>query len=996
MKRRIGCRGVAALVAYCVAAPGWAQVDEIVVTARKKVENLQDVPLSVTALDQELIERRGVRNITDVAKYTPSVQFDESFAQSDTRITIRGLAPTRGRQNVAVLVDGIDLSSEAITSSGGSLLINTRLLDLERVEIVKGPQLALYGRSAFAGAIQYVTRKPSDEFEAQINLDANAEDQFNLNAGVSFPVIEDLLAVRLNASAWDEQGFYDNDLTGDSLADRQGLGFALSTRSEFGNGLSINFRAEYTADEGRPSAQTLVPFNVALDAPAASFGGAGGADITQCRTDIIGAVGSVANPDAARNNRLLVERARRTLDPALAAELGFPDPATATAADYAAAVAANPFLSPYCEARSLSYTGALPDGDQVTLRQATNPLTPGEDYEGYDRDFWRLALNAEWAFEKGTLTAWAGYLRDDNTETQDTNTFGIPANNIYGDANVNSFSFNNEKLTEQTNFEIRYQSTLDGPFNLALGALSWKEDVENFSSSVTGQASGSHCFWSSASGFPVVGPPTFCPGYTETPIAPYQAAIAGFRPASPVNRFTDHWSVYSQLTFDLSETWTLSFEGRYNYEKVTVEGPIPYDPGASGGPGGFNPCGIFFRPCADFDTWVAGGNWFADSFDVADDPGLIDTIPDACWQQEPDEVQRSIDFGPTADLDGDGQFDNIDAFNPWCVGQLSQTSNWFVPKLILDWKVADDVLVYFSWADAQKPGGFSLLTVGSSFLEREITEFRPEKMEVWEIGANSEWFDRTLRVNGSFFFQDFTDKQALTSALGNDGRLVAKIENAGAAEVWGAEVEVTWAPARPFLGGDWVFNLGYQWLDTEYTDFRVNSGSPVSAANAGNCTPVTVQTADGPESLCELSYSGNQLEDAPPNNVVYSMRYGKLFGDREFFIEADAQWTDDRYTDITNTAYVKAFWNADLRVGLQADNWEVLAYVTNLFDDDTVRSAGGGPGLGCCFVLGSAIDNGQVPPAVDVLVDLPLGVTAFLPPPRIVGLRASYRFGGPR
>lgn len=994
MKTRIAYRALAALAVFCTAAPAWPQVDEIVVTARKKVENLQDVPLSVTALDQELIERRGVRDVTDVAKYSPSIQFDESFAQSDTRITIRGLAPTRGRQNVAVLVDGIDLSSEAITSSGGSLLINTRLLDLERVEIVKGPQLALYGRAAFAGAIQYVTKKPSDEFEAQINLDANAEDRYNLNASVSFPVIDELLGVRLNVSAWDEQGFYENQLTGDSLGDSEGLGFALSTRSEFANGLSINFRGEYTADEGRPSTQTLLPFNVALNAPPGSL--PGGADITQCRTDIIGAIDSVANPAAARNNRLLVERARRIIDPALASQLGFPDPATATAADYAATVAANPFLSPYCEQRTLSYTGALPDGDTIALRQATNPLTPSEDYEGYDRDFWRLALNAEWAFEKGTITAWAGYLRDDNTETQDTNTFGVPADNIYGDGNVNSFSFNNEKLTEQTNLEIRYQSLFDGPVNVALGAQSWEEDVENFSSSVTGQASGSHCFWDSTTGFPLGGPPSFCPGYTETPVAPYQAAIAGLRPPNPANRLTEHWSVYGQLTFDLTATWTLSLEGRYNYEKVTVEGPIPYDSEAGGGPGGFNPCGIFFRPCEDFDTWVATGNWFSDSFDVADDPTLVDRIPDLCWEQEPDEVQRSIDFGPTDDLDGDGEFDNIDLFNPWCVGQLSRSSSWFVPKVILDWKATEDVLVYFSWADAQKPGGFSLLTVGSSFLDREITEFLPEKMEVWEIGANTEWFDRTVRLNGSFFFQDFTDKQALTSALGADGRLVAKIENAGAAEVWGAELELTWAPATPFLGGDWRFFLGYQWLDTEYTDFRVNSGSPVSAANAGNCTPVTVQTAEGPESLCELSYTGNQLEDAPPNNFVYSMRYGKFFGDREFYIEADAQWTDDRFTDITNTAFVQSYWNADLRVGIQSNNWEVLAYVTNLFDDDTVRSAGGGPGLGCCFVLGSSIDNAPPDPVTDVLVDLPLGVTAFLPPPRVVGLRASYRFGGDR
>ena len=107
---------VAAIAGLLIADSGFAQIDEIIVTARKREENLQDVPVAVTAFTRDSIERRGIRRVGDIAKLTPSLQFDESFAQSDTRIVIRGLSPTRGRQNVAVLVDGIDLSSEAITS----------------------------------------------------------------------------------------------------------------------------------------------------------------------------------------------------------------------------------------------------------------------------------------------------------------------------------------------------------------------------------------------------------------------------------------------------------------------------------------------------------------------------------------------------------------------------------------------------------------------------------------------------------------------------------------------------------------------------------------------------------------------------------------------------------------------------------------------------------------------------------------------------------------
>ena len=124
-------------------------VDEMIVTVRKKEENLQDVPLSVTALSATEIEKKGIADITDVAQYTASIQFKESFAQSDTRIAIRGLSPTRGRQNVAVLLDGIDVSSEAITSAGGSILLNTNLVDVQRIEVLEYLDLAgsvyLYG-----------------------------------------------------------------------------------------------------------------------------------------------------------------------------------------------------------------------------------------------------------------------------------------------------------------------------------------------------------------------------------------------------------------------------------------------------------------------------------------------------------------------------------------------------------------------------------------------------------------------------------------------------------------------------------------------------------------------------------------------------------------------------------------------------------------------------------------------------------------------------------
>jgi outer membrane receptor protein involved in Fe transport len=188
----------------------------LTVTARKTAESLQEVPLSITAIGAEEIDRLGINNLNQIAQQDTSVQFDEGFTPSDTRVTIRGLSPTRGRPNVATLVDGIDVGSEAVSNPGGSVLVNPRLLDVERIEIEKGPQSALYGGSAFAGAIQYVTKDPAETLGSSVFADANNEEDKQIRGSVSVP-LTDTLGMLINGYAWDSEGYYDNSVTGSPL-----------------------------------------------------------------------------------------------------------------------------------------------------------------------------------------------------------------------------------------------------------------------------------------------------------------------------------------------------------------------------------------------------------------------------------------------------------------------------------------------------------------------------------------------------------------------------------------------------------------------------------------------------------------------------------------------------------------------------------------------------------------------------------------------------------
>ena len=183
-------------------------------TTRRVAENIQDIPVAVTAFGAEFIERQGIATTADVAMLVPGVQFDQSFSAADTRITIRGIASERGRTSAAVLVDGVDVSGENITAGGGSSLLNTRLLDLERVEVIKGPQSALYGRNAFAGAINYITRLPSlDESDINVYADVADYSTYDLRGGISGPVIEGKLALGVNFGYYSTDGYFRNNNT---------------------------------------------------------------------------------------------------------------------------------------------------------------------------------------------------------------------------------------------------------------------------------------------------------------------------------------------------------------------------------------------------------------------------------------------------------------------------------------------------------------------------------------------------------------------------------------------------------------------------------------------------------------------------------------------------------------------------------------------------------------------------------------------------------------
>ena len=251
-----------ASAAILASSPVFAtDVDEMIISVRKTDENIQEVPIQVTNLGQQVLESEGVRAIGDVAELTPSLQFDTGFWPSDTRLSIRGLFNRAGRPSAAVLIDGIDVIGESFESTGGSALINQRLIDVERIEIARGPQSALYGRAAFSGAVNYITKRPSNEWENSISGEIAEGDRYEIKGRVSGPIIDDKLAFSLTGSHYHLDGDYVNPNTGGDLGggESNGVGFALNWTPS--DNFSAYWNNTYSDEEYAPQAVAFVEAN---------------------------------------------------------------------------------------------------------------------------------------------------------------------------------------------------------------------------------------------------------------------------------------------------------------------------------------------------------------------------------------------------------------------------------------------------------------------------------------------------------------------------------------------------------------------------------------------------------------------------------------------------------------------------------------------------------------------------------------------------------------
>jgi outer membrane receptor protein involved in Fe transport len=181
--------------------------EPIIVTATLRAMDVQDIPLAVTAVAPEALERQGVNDIKNLASISPSINIQSSQTETQgTSIKVRGVGTTGNNtgleSSVGVFIDGVYQSRPGVALGD--------LVDIERLEILRGPQGTLFGRNTSAGALNVSTKRPSlSTTEGFVNASYGNYKFMNLQGGVSLPVVQDVAGVRLSGT-WRKRDGYLN------------------------------------------------------------------------------------------------------------------------------------------------------------------------------------------------------------------------------------------------------------------------------------------------------------------------------------------------------------------------------------------------------------------------------------------------------------------------------------------------------------------------------------------------------------------------------------------------------------------------------------------------------------------------------------------------------------------------------------------------------------------------------------------------------------------
>ena len=233
-----------------------ALMEEIKVTARKREEGLQDTPIAVSVFSGESLEARGIQRVDEIAGLTPNMSFDNINTNggggNSAAVYLRGVGQRdflpSADPGVGIYVDGVYFAR-----SIGSVL---DIIDIDRIEVLRGPQGTLFGRNTTGGAIAIHTQKPHEEFEGKVRVRVGIDDRIDVLGKVNVP-ISDNLYMNATVAKFDQDGFVVNPLNGMDTGDDDTLAFRGALRWQANNNFEINLSGDYSRDRENGQARVV-------------------------------------------------------------------------------------------------------------------------------------------------------------------------------------------------------------------------------------------------------------------------------------------------------------------------------------------------------------------------------------------------------------------------------------------------------------------------------------------------------------------------------------------------------------------------------------------------------------------------------------------------------------------------------------------------------------------------------------------------------------------
>lgn len=229
---------------YCGEFKKDKKLGSIIVTAQKVEENIQEVPVAVTVFDEISIDDFKIENVDDVIDFVPNMTFDASYAQGSNVSSIRGLKSSTftGKNPVVIFIDGI--------AQDNSADYGLDLMNIERIEVLRGAQGTLYGKNAIGGVINIISKKPGNEIDSKIQFEAAEDETYRVKSYINGPIIKDKLFFGLSQNYLKTDGYMENDYPGeDKVNDEESIAVSSRLRWKPSEKIDLNFHSSLSHTE---------------------------------------------------------------------------------------------------------------------------------------------------------------------------------------------------------------------------------------------------------------------------------------------------------------------------------------------------------------------------------------------------------------------------------------------------------------------------------------------------------------------------------------------------------------------------------------------------------------------------------------------------------------------------------------------------------------------------------------------------------------------------